>query len=76
MNACTTLAEGGLAARFGEAFTDQSYDASPECGAELEPAASSPKGIADQQHAASKAIAAFPYFRTATLFNLVLEARP
>jgi hypothetical protein len=76
MKVSTTLAGGGLAARFGDAFTDQSNDASFVCPAEAEPAASAPKGAAKQQHVARKAIAAFRCVRLDSPFNLVLEDRP
>ncbi len=54
---CTVLIIGGLFARFGDALTDQSADASFERRAAVGPAACAPIGT-NPQHITSTAIAA------------------
>ena len=50
---------GGLAARLGDAFTDQSADERFEGGAEAALAVGAPpKGVTNQRHTASKATTA------------------
>jgi len=60
MNISTTLAGGGLVARFGDAFTDQSYDARLEGDAGIGLAASAHDGETSKEHTASKGVALIP----------------
>jgi hypothetical protein len=60
MNASTTLLGGGLAARFGDAFTDQSYDARFEGDAGIGLAASAYDDETRKEHTASRGVALIP----------------
>jgi hypothetical protein len=57
----TTVAVGGLAARFGDALTDQSYDAKFGCGEEIGAAASAHATGVNKQQMAKKVVAAIKH---------------